>query len=198
VRGRRRRRGPRLGRGGRDDRLGRRCRSGRRRRATRGQEGERVEVALVVVAAADAEVDVGLAGDRVGALADRSDALALRDVRAARDGDGSELQQRDGEPVGGPDRDRAAAVRDRADEADVAGDGRAHHRADRPADVDAAMLTAGVRVRAERERSQELPVDGPGPRSRGGGRGERSERADDEQSAQIDLQVAVEANVART
>jgi hypothetical protein len=60
------------------------------------------------------------------------------------------------------------------------------------------MLAAGVGVRAERERPQDLPVDGPAPRSRGGGRGERSERADDEQSAQIDLRVDVEANVART
>jgi hypothetical protein len=93
------------------------------------------------------------------------------------------MGERDRIPVGRLDRQRQAAARDRAGEADGAA-GRSRYRLTLPgADFDPATLAGGVRVRAvEREGLQHRPADRPGPclRRRGG---EPEEREDDEQQA---------------
>jgi hypothetical protein len=117
-------------------------------------------------------VDVRQRRDGVGALADRAHDRALRNDAAADDGRRAELEQGHGVNVG-QDRDRPAAAGDGADERDRAPDRRAHVAADGRADVDASMLPGSVRVRAEREGSQDGAVDRPRPRVRGGRGDER-------------------------
>jgi hypothetical protein len=99
----------------------------------------------------------------VGALADQTDSRSLGELVAARDADGAELEQGDRVAVGCLDGDGAPAARNRADEGDEAGGRGDHRRADRRAHVDAAVLTARVRVGAEEERAQHGPLDRPRP-----------------------------------
>jgi hypothetical protein len=61
------------------------------------------------------------------------------------------VEERDGEAVVGPDRDGPPACRNAAREADRARGRRANEGARRRADVDAAVLPAGVRVVTENE-----------------------------------------------
>jgi hypothetical protein len=118
-------------------------------------------------------MDVRRGGDRVRALADDADHGSLLDGGAAQHARRAELQQGHGVAVGGLDRDRPAAVRNRADERDGPGS-RCEHRASQLArDVDASMLPAGVGVRAERERTQDRPRGGPDPGMRRRRDGER-------------------------
>ena len=66
-------------------------------------------------------------------------------------------------------RNGLAARRHRSGERDHAVGRRHDFRARRSAEVDAAVLPGGVRLRTvERERPQHRPVDGPRPRSGGG------------------------------
>ena len=127
-------------------------------------------------------MDVRLGGDPVDALADDPDRGALDDRVAARDGRTAELQQRHRIPVRRLDRDRAAATGNGAGEGDGACDRREHLRADLGADVDAAVLSGGVRVRPEREGTQHRPVGRPRPG--GGGRNREQERQDDRAGAE--------------
>ena len=106
-------------------------------------------------------------GDRVGALADAADDLALGHGAASHDLGRVQLEQRDCVAVAGLDRDRAAACRDGADERNDAAGGRAYGLAHGGADVDPAMLAGGVRIGAEGVGPQNGPVDGPGPAGRG-------------------------------
>jgi hypothetical protein len=94
-------------------------------------------------------VHVRLARDRVGALADRRDHCALFDRLAARDRDGAELEERDRVAVGRPDRERAAAARNGADEGNGSAGRRKHGDAHGGAYIEAAMLPARVRILAE-------------------------------------------------
>jgi hypothetical protein len=157
-------------RGGRDDR----GRSGRR--LPRGQERERVDVSLLLRGDADAEVDVRLGGDGIGARAGEGDDRPLGDGRATGDECGRELEERDGQPVGGLDRQAAAALRQRAGEGDDAGGGSAHLGAGDGADVDAAVVT-GDRLGEDREEvgTEHGPVCRPRPAERGRSDGERRE-----------------------
>ncbi len=176
------RRRRRRGRSGRRSRSGRRRRSrlrrrrrrrrrgrGRsldRRRPARRQEPEGIEIPLVVGGRPDAEVHVGAAHLGRAARTDAADDGALRDDVVASDGDRTEMRQRHGEPVGRLDRQRGAARRNPAGEGHDTGC-RSEHRGagDCRADVDAAMLTPGVRVRVvEREALQHRPGHRPGPR----------------------------------
>ena len=79
----------------------------------------------------------------------------------------AELEQRHRVAVGGLDRQRAAASRDRAGERDGAGGGRADVGAGGSADVDSAVLAGRVLVLSEREWPQNRSVGGPGPGDRG-------------------------------
>lgn len=126
------------------------------------QQAERIHVPVGVARRAHAEVDVRLRrvadGRHDVALGHR--ASAYRRIRA-------EMLERGGIPVGRSDRDRPTAGRDSAGEADGSGDRRAHRCACGRADVDAAVLAAGIGVVTKDERSKHRPVDGPGPGERG-------------------------------
>ena len=146
----------------------------------RGQERERVEVALLVNGAPHAQVHVRLARRCVGALADRADASALPHLVTALHCDRAELQQRHGVTVARADRQRATSRRNGAGERDGPCHRRAHGLADWAAHVDPAMLTCGVRVRPEDERSQHRPLDRPRPRLCAAGEQQRAQRARDD------------------
>ena len=145
-------------------------RRGRNRRCTRGrgQEAERIEIALVVGGRADAEVHVGDVELRHAARPHRAHDSTLRDGGAARDGYRAEMGETDRETVRRLDRHALPARRHRAREADGpccgSDDGRPVGRADR----DAAMLARVVGMPAvERKPLQDRPVNRPCP-----GRGE--------------------------
>jgi hypothetical protein len=129
-------------------------------------------------------VDVRLAHDRVGAGADRAHDRSLGHDVAALDGHCAELEQRDRVALGRPDRHAQAAAREAAGEGDRARGRRANWSAHIGADVDAAVLAAGIWVVAEREASQNRTVDRPGPRSGDGsdreGRDDHGEQAEHE------------------
>jgi hypothetical protein len=125
---------------------------------------------VLVVGAAHAKVHVRGGRHAVLARADRADRLALADDRAAGDVDRAQLKERDRVAAGCGDRQGPAPVRDRAGERDRARSGGAYDPADVGADVDSAVLAAGIRVGPERERAQHRPVDGPRPPACGRGR----------------------------
>ncbi len=98
------------------------------------------------------------------ARTDRPDAVALDDRRALGHGDGAQMGERHGPPVGGLDRHALAVRRDRAGERDHAGRGRPHDRPELARHVDTAMLTRRFRhLRVEGERLENEAVDRPRP-----------------------------------
>jgi hypothetical protein len=162
-----------------------RRRSGRRRRRRRErrQERERVEIPLVVVRRADAEVDVRDIELGRAARADGSERGTLGDERPLRDGEGAEVRQRDGERVLSGDGERLAARRHGARKRDGARRRRHDRRPVRRTDVDATVLPARVRVRGvERERREHGALHGPRPRA-GGGDAEQRQHEDGGESA---------------
>ncbi|MEO5574845.1 MAG: hypothetical protein ABIR67_06040 [Gaiellaceae bacterium] len=124
-------------------------------------------------------MDVRRGGERILALAHAADDVAFRNTGAARDVDRAELQQRDGVAVGGLNRQRPTAARDRAGERDGAGRGCTYRVAGGRTDVDAAVLPGRIGVRRHGERPQDGTLDGPRPadRSRNDDQ-ERDRRAD--------------------
>ena len=104
-----------------------------------------------------------LAGDRVAAGTGGADDRALGHRIALSQGRAPESEQRHRVAVGRLDGDRAATSGDGSGERNDACRGRAHGRPDWGADIDAAMLAAGVRVAAVGERTNHRPVHGPGP-----------------------------------
>ena len=156
---------------GRRGRLGRRRRRRRRRRSRHdgrcGQERERVEIALGLGRDADAEVDVRPRDLGVTARADRGDRLAFCDGRPGGDRGRAEMRERDREPVGGGDRERASRARDGAAERRRACGRCKDDPAGVRADVDPAVLSGGVRMRrVEAERLEDRAVDRPRPGTR--------------------------------
>jgi hypothetical protein len=149
---------------GRENRFGmRRRRVGRRRCLYRGrQQPERVDIAVLVVCMAHAQVD-----KCIGLLAERGDRISLGDLGVPRDCVRAEVLECHGVTVGGADGDRLPARWNGADEADRAGRGRAHGGSRGSTDVDAAVLAAGVGIVSQDEGSKYRPVDGPGPGERG-------------------------------
>ncbi|HEX3805308.1 MAG TPA: hypothetical protein VHV52_00865 [Gaiellaceae bacterium] len=116
------------------------------------------------------------------ARADRADGDALADDCALQDRDGAEVRDRDRVPVGRRDRHRLARVRDRAGERHRAALGCGHRRAERPGDVDAAMLPARVRMRlVEIELLEDVAARGPCPGLRQGRGDERGQGRKEEQ-----------------
>jgi hypothetical protein len=118
-------------------------------------------------------MDVGLARDRVHARPDDADDGSLGDLVASPDRDRTELKQRDGETIRSLDRERAAAVGERAAERDPAGRRRTNGCTERSSHVEAAVLPAGVGVVAEGEAPEHWSVDGPRPCPRRRGEHER-------------------------
>jgi hypothetical protein len=138
------------------------------------QEGQRIDVALGVRRDPDPEVDRGIG--RVRRRADGADRRALADGCSAGDRDRAEVDEGHRIAVGSRDRDDAAAVRHLAGERDGAAGRREHALADRTADVDAAVLSAGVRlgvVEDKRSEHRAARRPGPGVRRRGGAKRER-------------------------
>jgi hypothetical protein len=145
---------------------GRRRRRGRRRRPRSGrQQGQRVDVALGVVGAPDPEMDVGDIELRVAGRADRADRLSLRDSVAGIDHDRSEMEERDGESVLRPDRDRSTMARQPAGERDLPCRGSGHNGTRNTSDVDSRVAMLVVLGAAEVERTKQMAVRGPGPRA---------------------------------
>ena len=155
---------------------------GRRNRGSRppGQERERVEVALLVGGAPNAQVHVRLARDPVGALADRADPRSLGDLLSTLHSDRSELQQRHGVAVGRADGQRTTACGNGSGERHGPRGGRAHGLTKRAAHVDPAMLTRRIRIGAEDEGSEHRPFDRPGPRLCAARNQQRDQRARDD------------------
>ena len=176
---RRRRRGRRLDgyrRGHRDG--GRRRRrlgvDGRRRRGrARGQEPERVDVALLLGCSSDTEMDARHGLLRRPAGPHRPDRLALGDRVSLRDPDRAQMDERHRIPVRREDRDAAAVRRQRAGKRDHTGGRRADRSPVGAGDVDPAVLAACVRVSSEHERPQYLTLRGPRPGRRAAAQGER-------------------------
>jgi hypothetical protein len=135
-----------------------RRRSGRQRR----QQPERIDIAVRLIGLADAEIHV-----RFARVSDRRDDVSLAHRQPPGDRGRTEALQRHGVPVGGANRDRLSAGRNGAGEADRSGCRRMHRRPGGSADVDAAVLAAGVGVVTKDEWSKHRPVDGPGPGERG-------------------------------
>jgi hypothetical protein len=166
-------------------RLLRRRRRGRRRRRDHdpgalGQERERVDVALFLGGASDPQVHVRLAGHRVGTLTDRADARSLGDLVSSIHGDRGELQQGHGVAVARSDRQRTTASGNGPGERHDPRSRRAHRFAERAADVDAAVLSARIRIRAEDERAEHGPVERPGPRVSSARKQQHDQRARDD------------------
>jgi hypothetical protein len=145
---------------------------GRRARAGR-QERKRVEIALRIRGHPDSEVH---------GRPRRRNGRSLADGRSLHDAERAQVRQRDRVSVGRLDRQRHAAARHRAGEADGAGGRRRDRLTLHCADLDPAALARGVRVRAvERERLEHRPPGRPGPGLRRGGK--REEHGGGEQEA---------------
>jgi hypothetical protein len=114
-------------------------------------------------------------GDQA-ARADDRHRLPLRDEHAFRDQERAEVQEGDRIAVRGLDRDREPVRRDAAGEGDGASGRREHLAAERPGDVDPAMLARRERVvRREGESLQHRSRRGPRPRAGHRGHAERQE-----------------------
>jgi hypothetical protein len=169
-----------LGRRGNGGRRGRgrgrissRSRGLHRARVGGGQEQLRVDVALWVPGLTDAEVDIRHRQLRNATRVDRANRFAFPDDRPAPDREGAEVHERHGIPVRRLDRHRLAGSRHGSSERDGPrgrrDDGRPHRRTD----VEPAVLSRRVRVRAvERERRQDGPGHRPAPGQCRSGRGQ--------------------------
>jgi hypothetical protein len=117
-------------------------------------------------------MDARLGVLRRAGRAHRPDRRALGHGGALLDADRAEVDERDRVAARGLDRDAPTMGGQRPGERDGSA-GRSAHRAPVGSrDVDPAVLTAGVRVGADRERAQHSAVGGPCPR--------RGRRAEDE------------------
>jgi hypothetical protein len=164
----------------RGDRCGGRRLGGRRRGRPRRQEGQRIDVSLILARRAQPEVDVRLREVDDAARADRADRGAFGQVGAARDADRAKVDERRRKAERCLDRHRLAAGRNRAGERHRTVRRGEHGRAGRRTEIDAAMLARRVRMSCvEGEGAEHRPVDRPrpGPRRPGWER-ERRERND--------------------
>jgi hypothetical protein len=162
-------------------RRGRRSRSSRNRRGTGRQQRQRVDVALWIVGAPDAEVDVRHVDLRLARRTDRPNRLALGDAVAGAHRDRPEMKQRHRVPVRRPDRQRAAVHREPTGERDSAIRRRTHGGACLCADVDPGVAVLAVLLPAEVEAAKHGTVGGPGP-GRGGRRCRQAEHEDQKRS----------------
>jgi hypothetical protein len=138
-------------------------RRGRRRHRARGQESERVDVALCVGRPADAELHVGVVA--ATSIGERADWIAFGHGRVLLHRELTQVRERHRPAVRRLDRDRPAAAGHGAGERDAPGRRRPHRRGRRAGNVDAAMLPGRVRVAGvEGEGREDAPVGGPGPR----------------------------------
>ena len=162
----------------------RRGRSRRRRRRNwscggllpRRQKCQRVDVSLGIVRAPDAEMHIGHIELRVSRRPDHAHRLAFCHSVARVDRERAQVEQRDREPVFGPDRDGSAVAREPAGEGDLPRRGSPHHRARDAPDVDPGVPALVVFGAAEVERPQDGALSRPGP----GGSGCRPQEEGDQ------------------
>ena len=133
---------------------------------TNGEQRERVYVSVRLGGETDAEMHVRLRPFGLSARADRPHDLALDDRCSDAQRDRPEVDEGDRVPVLRADRQAAPFARELSRERDDPGHRRAHVGSRRRTDVDAAMLTACVRVVLGGERPEHGPVDGPCPSGR--------------------------------
>jgi hypothetical protein len=165
-------------------RAGRRHRRSRRRCGRLGRRGgsrprrqqrQRVDVALRVVGAADAQMHVGHVQLDVAGRSYGTHRLTFRNPIALREGDRPEVRQRHRQAVGGPDRRRAPVPRQPAGERDPARSRRRDRRGGRSADVDAGVAAFVVLGAAEVEAAKHRSVGRPAPTPGGSGSNQRDE-----------------------
>jgi hypothetical protein len=138
-------------------------RRGRVRRGSSGQERDRVDVPLLVRCPPHAQVEVRLRPVGLSARPGRRDHVSFDDGVSPADKERSEVLHHDRVAVRGPDGQGLAPLRHRAGERHDARCGRAHVGAVVGGDVEPPMLPAGVRIVAEHERPQHIPVSRPRP-----------------------------------
>jgi hypothetical protein len=161
------------------DRGGRLSRAAGRRRAGRGlsprrKQRLRIDVALILVGVANAELHVRPGNLGVSARADSRDHITLGDRRALCHRDRSELRQRHRPPVGGEDRQRLPIARNRPRKRDQTPGGGLDGRPGIASDIDPSMLARRVWAgRIERERKQHRASGRPCPCRGGSDRHER-------------------------
>ena len=174
-----------------DGRSGRRS---RRRRDGRREEQQRIDVAVRILSAPNAEVDVWDVVRDLSARSDRADGRALAYRLAAPHACRTKMRQGDRIAVGCLDRHGLAADRHRAGERDGARRGRKDRLSRRSADVDSPVLACSVWIVAEDEFLQYGAFHGPGPRSRGRHDHEGRRKHDDQSSTHLFLLVVFFAN----
>ena len=162
-----------------------------RRLARRGcrdrrQQRERVDVGVAASCFAHAEVEVRRCGRALARGSDRAEALASRYVCSGADRDRREVEVRGVEAVAGPHAHRQTGRAGDASEADLPAGRRHHRRSDSRPDVDAPVLTRGIRIGSVPVRRDHLAANGPDP-GRFGRRGEHpgdyEEGCEDEQES---------------
>ena len=176
-----------------DGRSGRRS---RRRRDGRREEQQRIDVAVRILRAPNAEVDVWDVVLDLSARSDRADSRTLADRLAAPNACRTEMRQGHRVPVGRLDRHDLAADRHCAGVRDGA---RRRYKNGIPrssADVDSPVLARGVWIVAEDEFLEYRTFDRPGPRSRGRHNHEGRREHDDQSSTHLLLLVVLFANSA--
>jgi hypothetical protein len=157
-----------LGERSRRGRRGRRC--GRRSVGRGGalrQQRQRIDVALRILRHPDPQVHVRLVDLRLARRADQAHGLPFGHAVTRRDRDRAEMEERDREAVGRPDRHRAPVDRQRAGEGHAPSRGGADRRPDVSADVDPGVTVFAVLLAPEVETPDDGAVHGPRPRAGG-------------------------------
>jgi hypothetical protein len=147
------------------------------------QERQGIDVPVRVGCSTDAEIHVWLGPLGLTARTDRADDVALAHGRPDRDPDGAEVDERDRPAVLGADRQAQPLMGQLPRVGDDAGRSRANARARRGADVDPAVLAAGVGIALGDERPQHRPVGGPRPSRRARSKHERGEHDEEDRVA---------------
>jgi hypothetical protein len=136
------------------------------------QERERIDVAVRIGSDPDSEVDV-----RRSTVVRRSrngaDSVPLAYESVLGNADRAQSDKRDRIAVFAADRDGAPASGHRAGERDRAGHGRTHARTGVTGDIDAAVLSAGIGIVAQRKGAEHLTVERPSPARRRSGQDHR-------------------------
>ncbi len=111
----------------------------------------------------DSEVHVWLGVLNLSARANGADCLALLDLGADPDADGTEVDERNRVALLGANRHAESRVRNRPGKRDHSARGCAHVGPRGRPDVDTTVLSAQVRIVLSREPGEHGTVDGPAP-----------------------------------
>jgi hypothetical protein len=160
-------------------------RRSRGRCSRRRQEQQRIDIAVRILGAPDAEVDVWDVVLELSGRTDRADDRPLAHGLAAPNARRAEMRQGHRVPVGRVNRRDFAAHWHGSGERDGAGRRREDRLSGPSANVDSAVLARGVRIVAEDEFLEYRAFDGPGPRSRGRHDHEGRRERDDQGSTHL-------------